>query len=99
LYKKGLARKIELIERSGGKCKRCGYNKNRRALTFHHLDPEKKLFGLTLNQLWSKSQQLIDEEWAKCEMLCMNCHAEIEDEIAGGKGIVARVNAKYGTAF
>jgi hypothetical protein len=98
LYKKGLERKCKLIEMSGGGCSKCGYNKSRRALTFHHLDRESKLFGLTLNHLWAKAWEVLLSEWEKCELVCQNCHAEIEDEFCGND-IVARVNAKYGTRF
>ena len=33
-----------LIERAGGRCVRCGYNKSQRALEFHHQDPNEKDF-------------------------------------------------------
>lgn len=80
LLRRGHDRKNLLINRSGGGCTKCGYNKSQRALTFHHLDPTKKLFGLSLNNLWSKTMEVIEKEYAKCVLLCMNCHAEIEDE-------------------
>ena len=38
--------KLMAIEYKGGSCQRCGYNKCTRALSFHHLDPSKKDFGL-----------------------------------------------------
>lgn len=98
LYKRGLERKVRLIEMSGGVCQRCPYNRSRRALTFHHRDPNTKCFGLSLNHLWSKTWEAIVEEWKKCDMLCMNCHAEVEDTLKGD-GIIARVNNKYGTNF
>ena len=99
LYKRALERKIKIIELAGGCCKRCGYNKNRRALTFHHKDRLTKSFGLSLNYLWSKPWDLILEELDKCELYCMNCHAEIEDELEKQNSITARVNEKYGTNF
>lgn len=98
LYKRGLERKTKLIENAGGKCKLCGYNKNRRALSFHHLDRKDKLFCLTLNNLWSKSWEILLTEANKCDLLCLNCHAEIEDGLSG-KNIVDKVNKKYGTSF
>jgi len=100
LYKRALERKEKLIEIAGGGCKVCGYNRCKRAITFHHRDRSTKLFGLSLNNLWSKSWEQIVEELAKCDLLCMNCHAEIEDELAkSDSGLVAKVNAKYGTNF
>lgn len=98
LYKRALQRKADLITLCGGKCKNCGYDKCKRAMTFHHRDREVKSFGLTLNNLWSKSLESIIAESAKCDLLCMNCHAEVEDELTG-KNIVDRVNEKYGTNF
>ncbi len=82
VYKHGLDRKLKLVEMSGGKCVRCGYKRCLRALSFHHLEPEKKEFGLTLNNLWSKSWGKIVTEFKKCELLCVRCHAEEEDKIA-----------------
>jgi len=70
------------IEKAGGKCIYCGYNKNERALSFHHKDPKYKEFPLSLNVLWGKKWELILKEFGKCELVCLNCHAEIEGEIA-----------------
>lgn len=81
IYKRGRRRKKKLVELAGGSCKRCSYKKNMRALSFHHRDPSKKKFGLTLNNLWSKNWETILTEFKKCDMYCLNCHAEIEDEI------------------
>lgn len=101
LYKRALTRKTELIQEHGGCCQKCGYNKSRRALTFHHLDPTLKNFGMSLDNLWSKSLDLIKEESAKCVLLCMNCHAETEDEIKkqDKTSLTQKVNDKYGTDF
>ena len=81
IYKRGHERKKKLIELAGGGCKECGYNKCMGALTFHHREPEKKKFNLTKNMLWSKSWKIVLEEFKKCDMLCLNCHMELEDEI------------------
>ena len=69
------------IDHAGGKCQICGYNKSIRALTFHHLDPTKKDFGLSdrgLTRSWDKTLKEID----KCALLCANCHAEVHDGLA-----------------
>ncbi len=97
LYKRALTRKHELIKRLGGKCKICGYNKSWRALSFHHLNPKNKTFGLSLNMLWSQSEATIKKEVDKCELLCLNCHAELGRETK--IDIVNEVNKKYGTIF
>lgn len=101
VYKRGLERKAKLIDMAGGGCIRCGYNKSNRALSFHHRDRTTKEFGISLNNLWSKKWEVLLEEFAKCDLLCMNCHAEVEDEkvVDDGNGLVFLVNQKYGTNF
>ncbi len=75
---KGETKKLKLVEMFGGCCKYCGYTKCINALTFHHLKPELKCFGLSKNNLWSKSWESVLSEAAKCELVCNRCHAEIE---------------------
>ena len=99
LYYRALRIRDELYQKHGGKCKVCGYDKCKRALSFHHRDPSQKLFGLTMNNLWCKNRIVIDEEANKCDLLCSNCHAEVEDEIARKTSIVKLVNLKYNTNF
>ncbi len=64
----------------GGRCEICGYNKCDRALSFHHIDPKTKEFGLSdkgLTRSWEKTRKEID----KCILLCANCHMEFHDGI------------------
>ncbi len=59
----------------GGKCVLCGYSNYIGALDFHHLDPTKKTFALSVKGLcyaWSS----ILKEAKKCVLLCKNCHTE-----------------------
>ena len=42
---RGLKRKYESILSRGGKCERCGYDKNISALEFHHKIQKKKIFN------------------------------------------------------
>jgi hypothetical protein len=68
--------RLKAIEYGGGKCQLCGYRKCPHALSFHHLDPTKKDFGLSargLTRSWEKMKPEID----KCILVCANCHAEI----------------------
>ena len=65
-----------LIQKRGGKCEKCGYNKNISALEFHHLDPNKKEFTLDSRNLERHSDEEILKEFDKCVLLCANCHAE-----------------------
>ena len=64
----------------GGKCEVCGYNKCPRALSFHHLDPKKKSFGLS-DKGMTRSWERVREEIEKCILICANCHMEIHEGI------------------
>jgi hypothetical protein len=64
----------------GGKCEICGYDKCSRALSFHHLDPKEKEFGVSdkgLTRSWLKIQNEID----KCILICANCHMEVHEGV------------------
>jgi hypothetical protein len=71
--------KIQAIEYKGGSCEGCGYNKNPKALEFHHKDPSQKDFGIS--KVNRRSFENIKNELDKCILLCANCHREIHDEI------------------
>lgn len=64
----------------GGKCIVCGYNKCRRALSFHHLNPKEKDFDLSSRGL-TRSWERIKKEIDKCVLLRANCHMEIHDGV------------------
>lgn len=68
--------KYYLIQQRGGKCEKCGYDKNMSALEFHHLHPEEKEFTLDSRNLERHSDEEILKEFDKCILLCANCHAE-----------------------
>lgn len=63
-----------LIQRAGGKCIICGYDKCQGALQFHHPDPNQKDFEISKN--FSNNIEKLCEEADKCNLLCANCHAE-----------------------
>lgn len=71
--------KLQCIEYKGGKCQRCGYDKCPGALTFHHLDPSQKDFGISSNGV-SRSFAKAKPELDKCILVCQNCHSEIHHE-------------------
>lgn len=69
--------KLKLIEYKGGKCEICGYNKPvPSCYDFHHLDPNKKDFGISGKSVKFETIKL---EVDKCQLLCKLCHAEIHD--------------------
>lgn len=75
-WKKNL--RNEIVQKSGGKCVICGYNKSIRALHFHHLDPKEKDFRISIGSI---SKELLLNEIKKCILVCSNCHCEIHDEM------------------
>lgn len=74
---RALARKVSFVNKLGGKCEKCGYNKNLAALIFHHLDPRQKTIPLDARNLSNRKESKLLEELEKCSLLCQNCHAEI----------------------
>lgn len=74
---KSIKSKLDLVKLCGGKCIKCGYNKNLAAFDFHHRDPSKKIFEVKMKNLvgaWTEDEVL--EEVLKCDLLCANCHRE-----------------------
>lgn len=69
------ARKLKAVEVKGGKCYKCGYNKNLSALDFHHVNPEEKEYK-SWCVLRKRPWKEIIRELKKCILLCKNCHAE-----------------------
>jgi len=54
-------------------CKQCGFS-HPAALDFHHLNPEEKLYEVSVMPGKSISKTKILAEMAKCEVYCSNCH-------------------------
>ena len=75
--KRGLKRKIILVNRLGGKCSICGYSINLAALVFHHKG--NKHFQLDVRSLSNRRIESINSEVSKCILLCNNCHAEVHN--------------------
>lgn len=63
--------KYNLVRLKGGKCTKCGYKNNIKALDFHHIDGKKEK---TISQLSSSKMSKILKELDKCILLCANCH-------------------------
>ena len=66
-----------LVAEAGGRCVICGYDRSIAALEFHHRDPATKRFALGASGL-TRSIASMREEAGKCDLLCSNCHAEVE---------------------
>ena len=74
---RGLKRKYEYILSRGGKCEKCGYNKNLAALDFHHINPQEKEFAIDARKFANGDLSKLKKELDKCTILCANCHREI----------------------
>jgi hypothetical protein len=77
--RRGLARKLNLINNAGGRCTICGYDKNLAALVFHHTDSTGKDFKLDMRSLSDRKIELVMKEIDKCILVCANCHAELHN--------------------
>jgi hypothetical protein len=76
---RGRQRRQLLIQQKGGRCERCGYSRNQTALAFHHLDPKIKSFPVDIRQCSNTSWETLIAEAQKCQLLCLNCHAEFHN--------------------
>lgn len=77
---KAKEKKEKLVQMFGGCCQICGYKKNIRCLCFHHKIPADKKFLLNVKGIVGKKWEDVVIEAQKCQLLCMNCHGEVEDE-------------------
>lgn len=77
LRKREVSRAI-IAEATADGCSRCG-ERDRRTLSFHHVDPADKLF--TIGRTLHVQAQRLRDEIAKCVVLCANCHLIVEDEL------------------
>lgn len=66
--------KTKCIEKMGGKCQICGYNKCASSLEFHHKNPKEKDFDISGKTI---AYNKILKELDKCILVCRNCHGEI----------------------
>lgn len=66
--------KMEMVNKKGGKCSKCGYNECLSALQFHHINPKTKAFSISGSHCRSMSR--VKKELNKCIVLCANCHSK-----------------------
>jgi hypothetical protein len=67
-------RKRKAVQMFGGKCSKCGYDKNLSAFDFHHIDANTKEYSW--DSLRSRKWETIVFELKKCILLCCRCHRE-----------------------
>tara|TARA_R100000963_G_C4567576_1_gene53800 strand:+ start:31 stop:495 length:465 start_codon:yes stop_codon:yes gene_type:complete len=60
-------------EKSSRGCQQCGYNKSPFALDFHHINKKTKNVSYWFKTSYEQLKK-IKKEWAKCIVLCANCH-------------------------
>jgi hypothetical protein len=65
-----------LVAEAGGRCAVCGYDRCMVNLHFHHVDPSRKAFAVSIST--GKSLAAYRAEAQKCVLVCANCHGEIE---------------------
>lgn len=63
------------VEKKGGRCEICGYDRCIQALAFHHRDPSKKERRWKLSGTCGFEGRMAEIE-AMCHLLCHNCHNE-----------------------
>lgn len=59
----------------GGKCERCGWEEEIRALVWHHVNQHEKKLNIGRASLHPGNYQNLILEIKKCTLLCPNCHA------------------------
>lgn len=81
LNKKNASRreiKKKAVELKGGKCEVCDYNKCLAALTFHHINPAEKNFGIS-DKGHEYGIDAVIKEIKLTILLCNRCHVEYHE--------------------
>lgn len=63
--------RAEFIDKMGGSCQSCGSTDR---IEFDHVDPRTKSFNIS--KVWSYKRATVEEELAKCQLLCYGCHKD-----------------------
>jgi hypothetical protein len=93
--KKRLDIKFKAFIYKGGKCSICGFKGLPACFDFHHRDPLNKSFSIS-DQPHTRSWERIKSELEKCDLLCSNCHREIEfKKTMGAKLFIEGLIEKY----
>jgi hypothetical protein len=70
----------QAVEYKGNRCVVCQYSRCLKALEFHHIESDKKDFGISAKG-YTRSWKIILKELDKCILLCANCHREVHEGI------------------
>lgn len=77
--KKRLDNKFKSVSYKGGRCEICGFKGLPACFDFHHINPNEKEFSIS-SQPHTRSWERTKKELDKCQLLCANCHRQIEFE-------------------
>jgi len=83
------ARRREALDARGNACQSCGSGDR---LEFHHRDPTEKVS----HRIWSRTWEYIDQELAKCDVLCSICHLQCTRPLLRAKAL-AQPRDEFGT--
>jgi hypothetical protein len=67
-------------------CSKCGEN-DHACLEFHHRDPSQKEIEISKAVSYVWSDERLEEEIKKCDILCSNCHRKLHRDIREQKDI------------
>ena len=80
--KKKMLITVAYVQTLKTKCSKCGYNKDKSALEFHHVDDSNKSFNIgsfACSRIWSKkTKQLIDAEVNKFNSIKKNYISDLK---------------------
>ena len=96
--KRRLEIRRKALDYRGGRCERCGYDRCREALEFHHLDSARKDFGIS-SRGYTRSWKKIREEVDKCVLLCANCHREVHAGLQLPQETVVETSGEFREAY
>lgn len=93
--KRRLELRFKAYKYKGGKCQKCGYQGLPACFDFHHTNPKEKQFSIS-HHPHTRSWDRVKKELDKCDLLCANCHRQIEfEKTMGSKLFITDLIEKY----
>jgi hypothetical protein len=86
--KRRVENQVKIYDYKGTSCLICGYNRCIKALSFHHIDPAKKMFPISGNT--QRSWGSLKSELDKCVLLCSICHTELHEGLISNDAIAQK---------